>query len=147
MPDRPWSREMLMDTERARDEKRGGEQSSSKLLVTVVVVMLMGLIFGIVLLTFHPARRSNDEIRREVLELTPLGCNAADVERFARERLGRVTVVYYADAGCPRHMAASYGHYFDMHSLPWSTTVRVMWFFNKEGRLDDIQISRFNDGS
>jgi hypothetical protein len=93
---------------------------------------------------FNPARRSDESIRTELLEATPLGSSKEVVDLYAKKHFRQDNFFHWRDTDEGQVLQVFYGSYLD--HFPLATCVRATWQFDAEGRLSDVHVERWVDG-
>lgn len=98
--------------------------------------------------------QSDDVIKRQLLQLTPIGTSAKEVFQFLQSRLHHDRDSHISGApGQPFRstMSIYLGHYFELRGLSeglfmFPTVVQATWRFDENDKLRDIRVRRFIRG-
>lgn len=120
-------------------------------MLTILFCAIAGNLFAAEKIKIN-VRQSDEAIRQQLLQFTPLGASADDVHKFLRFGL-------YADSSVPDALGGRFGpliivdlgHYYDLRTLwayyfPFPTVVQAFWDFDEHDKLRDIRIQRLVHG-
>lgn len=119
-----------------------------RLFLCMVLLLFIGCSgFCALLIWPSPARRPREEIRGEILEATPLGCDISIVSAYVKEHYHQ----FFEDEPFPpfvmkRRIRGEYGSYTDTRSFPFANTVEIVWVFDGKEKLENVDISKFTIG-
>lgn len=92
------------------------------------------------------ARRSNDEIRAEIIGATPIGTTYSVANAYIRNNFGHVFEAWPNGEKVKVNLSTVvYGYYYEVRHFPFATVVKVSWQFDADGVLDKIAITRYID--
>jgi hypothetical protein len=125
-------------------------------LLFVSFAVLAVVLFAITEITIsllNPLRKPSDQIRANLLARSPLGTNEDEVRAFVeKERwlyLDRTSESYFMEFYRKQHngvgsraIDAQLGGY---QGFPWWVSVRVLWVFNDEGELIEVEVHKVYD--
>jgi hypothetical protein len=81
-----------------------------------------------------------------MLLATPIGTEYTESRKYIDHRYPQVWDAlgdYHAKH--PKVVHVIYGSYMDSRNFPFSTVVKVVWYFDPNGKLEEIRVSRFVD--
>jgi hypothetical protein len=95
-------------------------------------------------------RQSDAAIRRQLLQLTPIGTSAErvfDVLEYRLERDRRSHITGFPGQRPGSFMSVDLGHYFEPRSFSegfflFPTVVQAFWHFDERNKLRDIRVRR-----
>lgn len=108
--------------------------------VLAICTVILAWIFSIV---NDPVRRPDAEIRAEMVAETPPGSSIEEVKAFVEKRFGKVRVIERMTGG--KSINVCYGTYATFRQFPWATVVDIIWYFDKDAKLESVHISRWTD--
>jgi hypothetical protein len=118
-----------------------------KIVLLIAMAGLIGLLsFCILSDLMSSARRSDRDIRDELLDATALGSSEAAVYRYATAHFERDNFFHWSETETGKQLQALYGCYSTIRNFPLPTCVRVTWVFNNDHKLVDIRLARWIDG-
>ncbi len=125
-----------------------------KMIKYVLVIFVIIVMFSILIEFLNPLRRSDEKIREEILDVTPIGSSIEDVIRVIENKKnwkwnGRVQPNGFSKtiAGRPTTVVGSQsirvfvGEYRNI----FATTVTVFWGFNENSKLIDVWVWKTTD--
>src|SRR5215813_3017389 len=89
-------------------------------------------------------RQSNDAVRQDLLDLTPVGMSIKELYKFLQSRVKRDSrIVGGPEEAHPfsRGLSTYLGHYYKPFSL-FPTVVQAFWDFDDHGKLSNIWVRR-----
>jgi hypothetical protein len=106
--------------------------------ILIVIVGVICIIAFVALIASNPLRRSEADIKRQILEITPLGTSFSQVRTTVEQRGWLEDISGGADAAVISGFIGSY------HVFPHRINVDVMWLFRDKGHtnLTDIYVSK-----
>ena len=93
----------------------------------------------------NPARRSEATIRDELLSATPIGSDEATVDHYAKRHFPQDNFFQWVDTETGKLLMLCYGCYNTWDCFPFSTCVQAAWYFDKNGKLTAISVSKWVD--
>jgi len=104
--------------------------------ILIVMVGVICIIAFVVLIASNPLRRSEADIKRQILEITPLGTSFSQVRTTVEQHGWRGDISGGADAKIIEGVIGS------CQGLPHRRNVYVMWMFRGIGRtnLTDVYV-------
>ncbi len=108
------------------------------MLILIIVLFLMTL--------FNPLRRSEESIRRGILEYTPIGSTNDEVMQFIEEEYRNKEIFYYG-SGNVDVCLGKYRKYRDYTSFILVTSVVVAWRFDKDFNLEEVYVKKYTEGT
>ena len=118
-------------------------------LLSVPLLLLFGSCGSCIVKDLRsPARQSDEAIQAEMLLATPIATEYAEARRYIDHRFpGNVWDAWIDYHGKhPKKVYVKYGSYTEQSGFPLSTVVQVSWWFDPDGRLEEIKVSRHGDG-
>jgi hypothetical protein len=108
-----------------------------------ICLLVMGSCF---LSTFNfSARRSEQVIREELLQATPLGSTVDDVDRYAKSRFRQDNFFQCVKTENGKLLMLCYGCYNTLEGFPFATCVQASWQFDEGGKLVRVGVSKWCD--
>jgi hypothetical protein len=103
---------------------------------------------------YNPARRSHQEIRAEILAATPLGTDIGQVQAYIHSRWGKHGSGFQEPRSTGKDqqgISTEYGSPYyqfphDVLDLVSPVEVSVCWFFDEQGRLDEVRVDKHQTG-
>ena len=110
-------------------------------------MIALGAVCCILTCAFNPARRTDSDIRDEVLRYTPLGTEGDQVCKQVTRRFRDARVMHaFTETGwANKSIHANYGVYQSWSNFPWATVVDISWVFDDEGKLKSVSVERYVD--
>lgn len=118
----------------------------SKRLWGIGVSICLAVVLGCCLLAgLNPARRSDQSIREEMHNKTPLGSDEAFVDRYAKSQFAQDNFFNWRKTDTGKSLDVLYGCYQTWNDFPFATCVQIVWQFDGDHKLTDISVSRWVD--
>ena len=106
-------------------------------IVAVVIVSVAVTVWLARYLYVPPV--SAEAVRAEILALTPLGSDAADIDK-AVEKIQGKSPFWQDKDGKKRDTSVNYRSFYQWRHLPWETQICAQWHLDAEGRLADVSL-------
>jgi hypothetical protein len=82
-----------------------------------------------------------------MLMATPIGTEYAEARKYIDHRFPQVFAnLGDRDRKQPKVVYVTYGTYVEPRHFPFANVVTVSWYFDPNGRLEKITVSRYVDG-
>jgi hypothetical protein len=93
-----------------------------------------------------PARQADATIQADILRQTPIGTKYSDGREYIDSHFGQVFTTWpEQDGKTVNHTYVEYGSYTQARNFPFANVVRIHWYFNADGVLERISVSRYLD--
>ena len=119
--------------------------TSKRLCVIGAAICFTGILGCCLLAGLNPARRSDQSIREELHNKTPLGSDEAFVDRYAKSQFAQDNFFNWRKTDSGKSLDVLYGCYQTWDHFPFATCVRIVWQFDEDHKLSEISVSRWVD--
>ena len=102
------------------------------IIISVALLLIIGVVGSILL---NPLRRPNEEIKKDLLKLTPIGTSRGDVIKITEKKSKWKNRYINGD------VRINIGTYY----TPFPVDVIAVWYFDEYDKLIDVKIKKYKD--